>query len=52
LGRHWCAELGYAREGLDELGVTGAIICASDLRASELNHAVQELLDARTHVQL
>jgi len=42
----------YAREALTELGVTGAIICAADLRASELNHTVQELLDARAHVQL
>jgi exopolysaccharide biosynthesis polyprenyl glycosylphosphotransferase len=52
LGHLWCADLGYAREALIELGVSGAIVCASDLRASDLNFTVQQLLDARAHVQL
>jgi exopolysaccharide biosynthesis polyprenyl glycosylphosphotransferase len=48
----WYGEIAYARDALVELNVTGAIVCASDLRVSELNFAVRELLEARAHVQL
>jgi lipopolysaccharide/colanic/teichoic acid biosynthesis glycosyltransferase len=52
LADHWLGDVSYARDVLTELDVTGAIICAADLRGSELNRTVQELLDARAHVQL
>ena len=48
----WCADLDDAPLAVAETGVTGVILCASDLRASELNRAVQELLNAGAHVQL
>jgi exopolysaccharide biosynthesis polyprenyl glycosylphosphotransferase len=48
----WYADLDEARSALSELGVGGAIVCASDLRASQLNRTVQDLLDAGAHVQL
>ena len=52
LAGYWYGDISYAREVLAELGVTGAIVCASDLRAAELNLTVQDLLDARAHVLL
>jgi exopolysaccharide biosynthesis polyprenyl glycosylphosphotransferase len=48
----WYGDAGYARDALADLGVTGAIICASDLCATELNLTVHELLDAHAHIQL
>jgi exopolysaccharide biosynthesis polyprenyl glycosylphosphotransferase len=52
LGGYWYGDISYARDAIAELGVTGAIVCASDLRAGELNVTVRELLAARAHVQL
>jgi exopolysaccharide biosynthesis polyprenyl glycosylphosphotransferase len=48
----WYAEVEDARWALSELGVGGAIVCSSDLRPSQLNPTVRELLDAGAHVQL
>ena len=48
----WYADVDCARDILSESGVAGAIVCSNDLRLSELNRAVQELLDAGAHVQL
>jgi len=52
LADYWYGDIDYARHALADLGVTGAIVCASDLRAGELNVAVRELMAARAHVQL
>jgi exopolysaccharide biosynthesis polyprenyl glycosylphosphotransferase len=52
LADQWFGDVEYARDALVELGVSGAIICASDLRAAELNLAVQDLLAVQAHVQL
>ena len=48
----WCADLDDVPLAVAETGVTGVILCASDLRASEFNRAVEELLNAGAHVQL
>ena len=48
----WCGDLDEALAVLADTGVTGAIVCGSDLHSSELNKIVQELLQAGAHVQL
>jgi len=45
-------DVAYACDVLAELGVSGAIICASDLEPSVLNVTLQDLLRANAHVQL
>lgn len=52
LADSWCGDLGDGLAILDRTDATGAIICARDLSTSELNHVVQLLLSAGTHVQL
>ena len=48
----WCGGLDEGLAVLADTGVTGAIVCGSDLHSSELNKIVQELLHAGAHVQL
>jgi exopolysaccharide biosynthesis polyprenyl glycosylphosphotransferase len=52
LSDSWCGELDDGLEVLAETGGTGAIICAGDLRSSQLNQIVQALLRAGLHVQM
>jgi exopolysaccharide biosynthesis polyprenyl glycosylphosphotransferase len=49
---YWCGELDDGLAVLAETGGTGAIICAGDLRSSQLDQIVQELLQADMHVHL
>ncbi|MDP9336421.1 MAG: sugar transferase, partial [Actinomycetota bacterium] len=48
----WCGRLDEGLAVLADMGVSGAIVCGSDLHSSELNRIVQELLRAGAHVQL
>jgi exopolysaccharide biosynthesis polyprenyl glycosylphosphotransferase len=49
---YWCGELDDGLTVLAETGGTGAIVCAGDLRSSQLDQIVQELLKADMHVHL
>jgi len=52
LKSYWCGELDDGITLVAETAGTGAIICADDLRSSQLNELVQHLLKAGTHVHL
>ena len=48
----WAGDLSEGLAVVAETGVTGAIVCGADLRSSDLNTIVQDLLHAGVHVQL
>jgi exopolysaccharide biosynthesis polyprenyl glycosylphosphotransferase len=51
-GQRWCGDVEEVVPALAAVGATGAIVCTSALDSPTLNRAVQDLLNARSHVQL